>query len=318
MRECVDEGILQAYVDNELSSEMAARVAEHINACATCASAASAAAEETALFARAFEAELALDVPTVHLRERLDDAIAELNRPALSRERETARSFAGWLASFGELFKVSPQRAFGYASLVAVLAFAAIFAIVKLNRPGTKDTPGEVASNGREKANPPVATISPTPAPTASPAGRSNDNPVEEKNGSDNGGHENKPQPKRQQPKKPVTPVLVPQPDQLPQQEVAVNNAPPPLPGEVNYLKAIDSLQVEIEAGGEAAMKPSLRAEYERNLAIVDQAIYSTRRTARGNPKDPDAVEFLYSSYQSKIDLLNTVAQQVRPTLATR
>ena len=80
MRGCVDEGILQAYTDNELSSEVAARVAEHINACAACASAASEAAEETALFARAFEAELALDVPTLRLRERLDEAVAELER----------------------------------------------------------------------------------------------------------------------------------------------------------------------------------------------------------------------------------------------
>jgi anti-sigma factor RsiW len=327
MRECVDEGILQAYVDNELSSEMAARVAEHINACAACAGSVSAAAEETALFARAFEAESALDVPTVRLRERLDEAIAELNRPARSRERKQARSFGGWLASFGELFKVSPQRAFGYASLVAVLAFAAIFAIVKLNRTGTKDGPAEVASNGDRKTNSPitspVATSSPSPSPAASPSD-SDDN-------SNSGGKRNdkgNAPPKRPQPRKPVTPVLVPQPDQLSQQELANNNAPPnaplsappsaPLPGEVNYLKAIDSLQVEIEAGGEAAMKPSLRAEYERNLAIVDQAIYSTRRTARGNPKDPDAAEFLYSSYQSKIDLLNTVAQQVRPTVATR
>ncbi len=323
MRECVDEGILQAYVDNELSSEMAARVAEHINACATCAGTASAAAEETALFARAFEAELALDVPTVHLRERLDEAIAELNRPALSRERKQAWGFGGWLASFGELFKVSPQRALGYASLVAVMAFAAIFALVKLNQPGTKDSPPEVASNGREKANPPVATISPTPEPTVTPStsdNPSNANPSEDGNGGSKGGRKGKAPRRLERPKQPVPPVLVPQPDQLSPEELATNNAPPPapLPGEVNYLKAIDSLQVEIEAGGEAAMKPSLRAEYERNLAIVDQAIFSTRRTARSNPKDPDAVEFLYSSYQSKIDLLNTVAQQVRPTLATR
>jgi hypothetical protein len=65
-------------------------------------------------------------------------------------------------------------------------------------------------------------------------------------------------------------------------------------------------------------MKPSLRAEYERNLAIVDQAIDSTRRAARRNPNDPDASEFLYSSYQSKLDLLSAVAEQVRPTVATR
>ncbi len=311
MRECIEEGILQAYMDDELSSEMAAAVAEHINACAACASAASSAAEETALFARAFEAELALDVPTVRLRERLDEAIAEQNRPARSYEREQARGFGGWLASLGELFKVSPRRALGYASLVAVLAFAAIFAVVKLNRPEIKDNPQVVASNDGGKTNSPAATGSPTPAttaPTGTTGGSSNDDKNDDKG--------NKVPVKRPRPKKPATPVLVPQPDQLPQQELATVGAP--LPGEQNYLKAIDSLTGEIEASGEAAMKPSLRAEYERNLAIVDQAIFSTRRTARSNPNDPDAAEFLYSSYQSKLELLNTVAQQVRPTVATR
>lgn len=312
MRECIDEGILQAYMDNELSSETAATVAEHISACAACASAASWVAEETALFAKAFEAELALDVPTVRLRERLDEAIAELDRPARIYERKQAWSFGGWLASLGELFKVSPQRALGYASLVAVLAFAAIFAIVKLNRPETKDSPEIVASNDGGKTNSPAATGSPTPAPTAT--GGSD---VKSDKDENEGGKGNPPRKRQPRPKKPATPILVPQPDQLPQEEKAENNSKP-LPGEQNYLKAIDSLTVEIEASGEAAMKPSLRAEYERNLAIVDQAIFSTRRTARSNPNDPDAAEFLYSTYQSKLDLLNTVAQQVRPTVATR
>ncbi len=100
----------------------------------------------------------------------------------------------------------------------------------------------------------------------------------------------------------------------MPKDELAAK----PLPGEQNFLKAIDSLAFEIQASGETAMKPSLRAEYERNLAIVDQAIDSTRRVARRNPNDPDASEFLYSSYQSKLDLLSAVAEQVRPTVAIK
>ena len=107
----------------------------------------------------------------------------------------------------------------------------------------------------------------------------------------------------------------MPAPDELPKDELATLK---PLPGEENYLKAIDSLTVEIKTRGETAMKPSLRAEYERTLAIVDQAIDSTRRAARRNPRDPDASAFLYSSYQSKLELLTTVADQVRPTIATR
>lgn len=309
MRECIDEGILQAYVDNELSSEAAARVAEHLSNCAACAAAATAAAEETALFAMAFEAEAALEVPTLRLRERLDEAIAELDAPARIREPEPARGLVAWLASLGELFKLSPGRALGYASLVAVLAFAAIIAAVKLNGPETKDDVTELAS-GRVAPTPnPVVTAS--PSPTAAPSSDPVDKPRKDEKG---GGNKGNAPGKRPKPKKPSAPVLVPEPDQLRQEEF-VNL---PLPGEQNYLKAIDSLAAEIAASGEEAMKPSLRAEYERNLAIVDQAIVSTRRTARRNPNDPDAAEFLYSSYQSKLDLLNTVAEQVRPVIATR
>jgi hypothetical protein len=305
MRECIEEGILQAYVDDELSLEMSERVATHIAACTTCAEAASVAFNESALFTTAFAAEMALDVPTVSLRERIDSAIEDSNRPSASLVDRREGHFAGWLASLTGLFKVSPQRALGFASLIAVVAFAAIFAIVRLNRPATNDNqPALVADNGKKETKPSVAA---SPSPT--PAGTDNPNPAPGKDA-----ERNTPS-KRRAPKKPAAPSLVPAPSELSKDELANFK---PLPGEQNYLKAIDSLTVEIEASRETAMKPSLRAEYERNLAIVDQAINSTRRTARNNPRDPDATQFLYSSYQSKLDLLSAVAEQVRPTIATR
>lgn len=304
MRECVEEGILQAYVDDELSPETAEAVAAHISACASCAEAVSEAASETMMFASAFDAEMALDVPTVSLRERLDAAIAEMNPPARIFEQQPSSSATGWLASFARLFNVSPQRAFGFASLIAVIAFAAIFAVVRLNRSKTdSDLPALVASEGRQtKTTSPAAS---SPSPTPAPDGKENTPPDKD---------QRKPPVKRTAPKQQSDPNLVPAPSELPKDELAAK----PLPGEQNYLKAIDSLAVEIEASGELAMKPSLRAEYERNLAIVDRAIDSTRRVARRNPGDPDASEFLYSSYQSKLDLLSAVAEQVRPTVASR
>jgi hypothetical protein len=305
MRECIEEGILQAYVDDELSSEMSERVATHIAACSSCAEAASTALSESSLFTTAFAAEMALDVPTVSLRERIDSAIADLNGPAAGFVEKREGVFGGLLASLTGLFKVSPQRALGFASLIAVVAFAAIFAIVRLNRPATTENqPALVADNGKKDAKPTVAA---SPSPT--PSGTDNPNPAPGKEV-----ERNTPS-KRRAPKKPAGPSLVPAPAELSKDELA---ALKPLPGEQNYLKAIDSLTVEIEASRETAMKPSLRAEYERNLAIVDQAINSTRRTARRNPQDPDASTFLYSSYQSKLDLLSAVAEQVRPTIATR
>jgi hypothetical protein len=301
MRDCIEEGILQSYVDNELSPEMAEKVAAHIAACRPCAEAFNEAVNETAMFATAFEAEMSLDVPTVRLRERIETAVAELNRPVEISERKHAWSFQGWLTSLAGLFKVSPQRALGFASLIAVVAFAAIFAAIQLRRAGSNNAPAFVAANDSSKRTAPGTKVNSLPITEVN--GTNNPPPKEDKNPSD----------KSTKPKKQANPILVPEPSQLPKDELAKT-----LPGEQNYLKAIDSLFVEIQASGETAMKPSLRAEYERNLAIVDQAIDSTRRVARRHPKDQDAAAFLYSSYQSKLDLLSAVAEQVRPTIATR
>ena len=53
------------------------------------------------------------------------------------------------------------------------------------------------------------------------------------------------------------------------------------------------------------ALRPSLRVEYEYNLALIDNAITATRDVARKNPKDPHAAQFVLSAYQSKVDLMN-------------
>ncbi|HEX8845452.1 MAG TPA: zf-HC2 domain-containing protein [Pyrinomonadaceae bacterium] len=300
MRDCIEEGVLQSYIDNELSADAAKSVAAHIAACQTCAEALNEANAETMLFSTALEAEMNWDVPTVRLRERIDSAIAELNRPAVATERKQRLGLGAWLSTLAASFKVSPQRAVGFASLIAVIAFAAIFAAIKLRPTATTNNEPEfIASNPTDN---PKTKPSPTPEP------RGNPTPTPDDRTPDSAPSKNNKQ--KKQPK----PILVPQPDQLQRDELAVK----PLPGEEDYLKAIDSLTTEIAEGGAEDMKPSLRSEYERNLAVVDQAIDATRRAARRNPRDTDAAQFLYSSYQSKLDLLNAVAQQVRPTIATR
>jgi hypothetical protein len=79
------------------------------------------------------------------------------------------------------------------------------------------------------------------------------------------------------------------------------------LPGERSYLKTIAALDTTIKSGNET-MRPALQAEYERNLALVDRAIAATRSAAKRNPNDPDAADFMFAAYQSKVDLLNTIA----------
>lgn len=75
---------------------------------------------------------------------------------------------------------------------------------------------------------------------------------------------------------------------------------------ENQYQKAFSQLNEAIKA--QAPLTPSLRFEYEYNLAMIDNAITNTRQIARKNPKDPLATESMRVAYQSKIDLMNQIA----------
>ena len=88
--------------------------------------------------------------------------------------------------------------------------------------------------------------------------------------------------------------------------------APELLPGEKEYQSAIASLEKTIKMGGDTTLRPAVRVDYERNLAILDSAINQTRSVAARNPKDRDAVGFLMSAYQSKVELLTKVADQAQ------
>ena len=76
---------------------------------------------------------------------------------------------------------------------------------------------------------------------------------------------------------------------------------------ERQYERAIVKLNEAIQT--QAPMRPSLRVEYEYNMALIDSAIATTRDVARKNPGDPQATQFVLAAYQSKIDLMNQIAE---------
>ena len=125
MRECLDEGTLQCYFDGELPIDKMESATVHLASCVTCASLARELEQETALLTTALAAEFEAPVPTEQLRRRIDLAVANVNAPVVVEKR----SFFGSFASF---LNFAPQQAFGYAGLVAVLAFAAIFGVIKM------------------------------------------------------------------------------------------------------------------------------------------------------------------------------------------
>ncbi len=305
---CLDEGILQSFFDGELPPEAADSVAAHLASCAACAGRAREVEDEIAIMSVAFAPEMSLSVPTERLRERLDTAIAGLHLQTEHAATPYASGLRAWLAALAASFTFTPQRAIGFASLATVLAFAAIFAVTYL-RPNT--------SGGGNIANDKVASLQPNtggsvgpsdttpPTETTEPEDRTSVNVALRKGGVQVHQVRHEVSRKRNPPLQPSS-TDIGRPDAS-TKEIKL------LPGERSYLQAIASLDSAINAtGGKNALRPTLRVEYERNLAVVDQAIAATRAAARRDPRDPDASQFLLAAYQSKVDLLNTVAEQAR------
>jgi Putative zinc-finger len=292
-KRCFDEGILQAYLDGELSHERAAGVASHLSACDACAAALAVAVQESSLFAAAFAPDEALSVPTEVLRSRINASVAQLEASAEpARSDSRGRNFGGLFASLAGLFSFTPQGAAAFAGLLVVVALALVYFSAQKSQPApgrTQDEQQQVAQAGPESAPPPVITRTPEASQSPTPA------PNEKGNGG----------PTYVQAKHSTRPVRKP----LAAPSAVKEDV---LPGEKDYRTAIASLEKTIKLGGDESLRPAVRADYERNLALLDSAIQQTRQVAARNPKDEDAVGFLMAAYQSKVELLSKVADQAQ------
>lgn len=72
------------------------------------------------------------------------------------------------------------------------------------------------------------------------------------------------------------------------------------------YDYAIARLKEAIKV--QPPMRPALQVEYEYNLAVIDNTIATSRDAARRKPTDPQAAQLMLDAYQSKVDLMNQIA----------
>jgi hypothetical protein len=280
MTRCLDEVKLQSYFDGELPIEMMESVTSHLASCVTCAAAARELEEESALLTQALAAEFEMSVPTERLRQRIDETVLGEH---LAVAQSTAKS-GGLAAFFSGLLNFGTQWTLGYASLVVVLAFAAIFGVVKM-----RSTTGPVVTTTKNEPVNPVAQNGNDQLASAAPATHDEIPPIDVGT-----------------PAKAPT-FITPRPKSS-QPSLAPKPAPVKLiPGERSYLQTIARLDSTIKSN-KKGMRPALQVEYERNLAVVDRAIAATRSAAKSNPNDPDAADFMFAAYQSKVDFLNTIA----------
>jgi Putative zinc-finger len=300
MHTCLDEGLLQAYMDGELAGAQLETVSAHLAACATCAELAHEAEHEYALVSTAFAPVLTTPAPTERLRARLDDAIADLHAPA-RYPAETANSrLRAWWAALAASFNFTPRQVGAFASFILAVALTVALTMLRPQPPG----PPQVAQGGQSN---PTTRINPTADVQTRQSGApaSENSAVQKVKASEQPTQIVNVKHVQRAPKPGANRPASEQPAQQPQTAGL-------LPDEKNYMTTIATLDAAIKAQAQQGLSPTLRAEYERNLAVVDQAIIATRVAARRNPQDENAKQFLRTAYQNKVDLLTTVADQTQ------
>ena len=318
-KRCLDEAQIQSYLDGELPPEEFARAEAHLAACPACGTAAREAEEELSVFMRAFEADSLLSVPTERLRARVEAAVDGLrvseSRQAVGPERE-GWSLRGWLASLAGSLALTPSRAVAFGGLAAALALGVIFAVVQSN----------VRPEGRETARVDLPTATgrtEAVVPAAEEAGAGAQS-QETRQGSERVA-EDVPARAASKPRT-VNASLnrVREPRRAPVREARPAAAPEKaaeerlLPGEEKYLQSIAALEKTVKGVSDRVLEPSVRASFERNVEVVNQAIGASRRNALRNPKDKEAAKFLFSAYQSKVELLSAVVEQAQVAALNR
>src|ERR1700682_4184332 len=130
MKECLQEEVLQSYLDGELHQRRMEQVTAHLASCLTCSDLARQLEQENSVLAAALAPEFESAVPSERLRDRVDAAIASARMDAPAGH-DTQANVRSWLSSLSDLFKFRPQRALAYASLMVIIGFAVIMAMMR-------------------------------------------------------------------------------------------------------------------------------------------------------------------------------------------
>lgn len=290
-----DEGIIQAFLDGELESDKLEAVARHTASCEACAFLLREAEEESSLAFSALGEEFNSLVPTERIRTNLYQAISQIEKPRKSV----------WARIFGAGFSFSNPSMVSFASLLLVAGLFTTLYIYRENRQSENLTAAQRKSSAT-KQSADSASITPvvnTPSneieaiqPSDKLIEKAADRPVFSKRAVVN------------------TPTIEKAGYKVVNKTVdsspATDNRNETMPGEESYVKTIATLTDSVDSRKDNTLRPSERVAFEKDLAVVNDAIMKMQREVKKNPKNEAARQVLRSSYQNKIDLLNSVTER--------
>ena len=275
---CFDIGTFQAFLDGELAQDESLRVSGHVAGCNACAAMLAEAEDESAIVFPLLEREFNTLVPTQRLWNKINDSIAV-----------EAQQTSFWKKTWA--FLTTQLTTPSLAMAASALLIFGLFAAVWIARSGNvTSNPGSSVAEARQPG-PASLNASEIPLPIKMgddpqvPDGRRHDNA---RNIAINASFAASRTPR----------------------STRSNTSNGPLPGEESYVKTIASLSPVVDDQKDSVMRPSERISFERDMAVVDDAIKKMKSEVKKNPKNESAKQVLYSSYQNKIDLLNSVSQK--------
>ncbi|HEY0657382.1 MAG TPA: zf-HC2 domain-containing protein [Pyrinomonadaceae bacterium] len=300
MEKCFDLGTIQEFLDGELSPGLSQKVTRHIALCDNCAAALAEAEDETAMVFSALEREYDTLVPTHRLWTKINDSIAV--------EKKQSSVWQRLLASVSVLIS-NPSMTVAAGVLIVFGIFAVTFSLQNdANIPDVAKVKTQPLSSDF-KTYDPIAPSEKIPPPNSQTAATVS---TPEENQSPKVYSAGKPENFRQnnvqnlvvkanyiENKKPV----------IGDQKARTVSAEY-LPGEESYVKTISNLTQAVNNQKDEVLRPSAQVAFERDLAVVNDAITKMKKEVRKNPRNESAKQVLYSSYQNKIDLLSSVAEK--------
>jgi len=292
---CTDIGTIQAFLDGELSYEYSAELSQHLGECDACALMLADAESESALVFPMLEREFDAVVPTHRLWTKINDSI----------EHEKQR--APWwkkIGAFGLNIFANPSLSVVMAAILIIVIGGTLWLRTETNTVVPDNNILAGVSDTQKKAVEPISTDTPIIAlddrkadvlPTVVHSRRD----VYTANIS----------------RRPFVQTAAYRTHSIsspsaatfagPAADTAIDNS-----GEESYQKTIASLNRSIRDKKDVVMSPSERVSYERNMALVDDSISKMQDELKRNPQSSAARQVLYTSYQNKIDLLNSVSQR--------
>ncbi len=305
--ECFDIGVIQTFVDGELDLQDTEQVVRHLTVCEVCTELVNELESENEFAFSAMEPEFNVLVPTERLRAKVFASIRDID----SKERKGIYgNWAGIFVSLGVLLRP------GFAA-PAVLVILAAFVLFTFEFNGLQESGSAVKTETIARVESGRAVLPETTeigeVADSTPMVSDDESTVQESIVRIGGA----PAERKEALVSNAVHITVPA-DRTASKSVAVVPAgssltPAPsstIEAEDGYLRTIATLNRTVEQNKDFVLRPNERVAFERDLAVVNDAIKKLKGEVRDNPSNTAAREILRSSYKNKIELLSSVADR--------